>query len=126
MKVALDSKRINMGAIGAWLMPVVVFWLVLALEIPYSLTQYFHSYGLVVFLTVLGLYYLSFRLKGNQSVLAAFGLTMLLSALTLSYLWASGFSDNFVISGLLPYKDAKNYYLGANLIMNGFPISNVT
>jgi len=34
----------------------------------------------------------------------------------------SGFSDNFVIGGLLPYKDAKNYYLGANLLLNGLPI----
>lgn len=122
MRIVLDSKRINTGAIGAWLIPVVLFWLVLALEVPYSFTQYFHSYGLIVFLAVLGLYYLSFRLKRNHSVLAAFGLTMLLCALTLSYLWTSGYSDNFIISGLLPYKDAKNYYLGANLLMNGFPI----
>ncbi len=122
MKAALDSKRTNIGTIGAWLIPVVFFWLMLAVEVPYSFTQYFHRYELIVFLIVLGLYYLSFRLKGNQSVLAAFGLTMLLCALTLSYLWTSGYSDNFVISGLLPYKDAKNYYLGANLLMNGFPI----
>ncbi len=47
---------------------------------------------------------------------------MLLFALTLSYLWTSGFSDNFLIGGLLPYKDAKNYYLGASLLLNGFPI----
>ncbi|MGD8405899.1 MAG: hypothetical protein PVJ21_19745 [Anaerolineales bacterium] len=122
MKAMLDVRRINAGAIGTWLIPLVSFWLVLAFEIPYSFTQYFHRYELIVFLAVLCLYYLSFRLSGNKGVLAAFGLTMLLCALTLSYLWTSGFSDNFVISGLLPYKDAKNYYLGANLLMNGFPI----
>jgi hypothetical protein len=54
--------------------------------------------------------------------LAGFGLTMLLFALSLSYLWTSGFSDNFLIGGLLPYKDAKNYYLGANLLLHGLPI----
>ena len=49
---------------------------------------------------------------------------MLLLALTLSFLWTSGFSDNFVIGGLLPYKDAKNYFLGANLLLNGCLIRN--
>ncbi|MBN1451342.1 MAG: hypothetical protein JW963_10040 [Anaerolineales bacterium] len=122
MRAALDSKRMNISGVGAWLVPVVLFWLVLVFEIPYSFTRYFHRYDLVVFLSVAVLYYLSFRLRGNQSVLAAFGLTMLLFALTLSYLWTSGFSDNFVIGGLLPYKDAKNYYLGANLLLNGLPI----
>jgi len=122
MRAALDIKRINISGLGAWLIPVVLFWLALAFEIPYSFTRYFHRYDLIVFLGVAVLYNLLFRLKGNQSILAAFGLTMLLLALTLSYLWTSGFSDNFVIGGLLPYKDAKNYYLGANLLLNGLPI----
>ena len=122
MRAALRFKGINLGKVSAWLIPTITFWLVLAFEIPYSITSYFHRYVLIVFLGILILFYLSFRLKGNQSVLVAFGLTMLLCALTLSYLWTSGFSDNFVISGLLPYKDAKNYYLGANLLLNGMPI----
>ncbi len=122
MRAMLDSKRINATGVGAWLLPVTAFWLLLVFEIPYSFTQYFHRYMLIVFLSMLFLFYLSFRLRGNQGVLATFGLTMLLFALTLSYLWTSGFSDNFVISGLLPYKDAKNYYLGANLLLNGLPI----
>ncbi|MGB7876669.1 MAG: hypothetical protein WBL25_19985 [Anaerolineales bacterium] len=122
MRAALRIKRINPGEVGAWLLPVITFWLVLGFEIPYSFTRYFHRYVLIVFLGVLLLFYLSFQLRGNQSVLAAFGLTMLLCALTLSYLWTSGFSDNFIISGLLPYKDAKNYYLGSTLLLNGLPI----
>ena len=122
MSTLFDVKRINFGRILSWLVPALVFWLVLAFEIPYSFTQYFHYYVLIVFLAVLVLFYLSFRLQGNQSILAGFGLTMLLFSLTLSYLWTSGFSDNFLISGLLPYKDAKNYYLGANLLLNGLPI----
>jgi hypothetical protein len=47
---------------------------------------------------------------------------MALFALTLSYVWTSGFSDNFIIGGLLPYKDAKNFYLGAELIRYGLPV----
>lgn len=122
MKAMLDIKGIKASGLAAWLIPLVAFWLVLAFKIPYSFTQYFHRYQLFVFLGVLLLFYLTFRLKGSQGVLAVLGLIMLLSALTLSFLWTSGFSDNFLISGLLPYKDAKNYYLGANLLLNGFPI----
>lgn len=122
MRTVLDNKRINASRIAAWLIPASSFWLVLAFKIPYSFTRYFHRYVLIVFLIVLLLYYLSFRLRGNVGIFAGLGLTMLLVSLTLSYMWTSGYSDNFVIGGLLPYKDAKNYYLGANLILNGFPI----
>jgi len=122
MGALLNIKRININKVGAWLVPVTLFWLVLAFKIPYAFTQYFHRYDLVIFLSIVVLYYLSFRLRGNQSILAVLSLTMLLFALTLSYLWTSGFSDNFLIGGLLPYKDAKNYYLGANLLLNGLPI----
>jgi hypothetical protein len=122
MKAMLDIKGIKASGLAAWLIPLLGFWLLLAFEIPDSFTQYFHHYNLIVFLGVLLLFYLAFHLKDNQSVLAVLGLIMLLLALTLSYLWTSGFSDNFLISGLLPYKDAKNYYLGADLLLNGFPI----
>ena len=122
MRFVLDNKKISIGGIAAWLIPAILFWLILSFEISYSFTKYFHRYELIVFLGVLVLFYLAFRLRENLSALAAFGLIMLLCALTLSYLWTSGFSDNFIISGLLPYKDAKNYYLGANLLLNGLPI----
>jgi len=122
MSAMLEGKRISVSSIAAWLIPAILFWVVLTIEIPYSFTRYFHSYEPVVFLFLLPLFYLSFRLKGDWNVLATFGLTMLLYALTLSFMWTSGFSDNFIISGLLPYKDAKNYYLGANLLMNGLPV----
>ena len=65
-----------------------------------------------------------FGLRGSYKVLAGFALTMLLFGLALSYKWTSGYSDNGVIGGLLPYKDAKNYYLGANLILNSSPLVN--
>ncbi len=122
MGAVLDIKGIRASRVATWLVPVISFWLVLAFEIPYSFTRYFHLFVPVVFLSLLFLFYLALRSRGNLSVLTGFGLTMLLFALTLSYLWTSGFSDNFLIGGLLPYKDAKNYYLGANLLLNGLPI----
>jgi hypothetical protein len=49
---------------------------------------------------------------------------MLLFGLALSYKWTSGYSDNGVIGGLIPYKDAKNYYFGADLILNSLPLAD--
>ena len=122
MQIALDLKRKYVKNMVAWLVPVILFWLLLAFEIPYSFTRHFHRYELPVFLGMFILYSLFFWQDEFVRTLSGFGLTMLFLALTLSYLWTSGFSDNFLISGLLPYKDAKNYYLGANLLLNGLPI----
>jgi hypothetical protein len=122
MRAGLELNRIDASSVAAWFIPVILFWLVLAFEIPSSFTRNFHHFVPILFLGVLFLFYLAFRVKGKLSVLAGLGLTMLLFALTLSYLWTSGFSDNFLTGGLLPYKDAKNYYLGANLLLHGLPI----
>lgn len=122
MRTALDIKRIHASTVAAWFLPAIFFWVVLAFQIPFTFTRYFHRFIPVLFLGVLFLFYLTFRWKGGLSVVTGFGLTMLLFALPLSYLWTSGFSDNFLIGGLLPYKDAKNYFLGADLLLHGLPI----
>lgn len=107
---------------GSFLIPLFLYWILLILKIPYSFSQYLSRYSLILFLMVTLLYYFSFRALGSYKVLTGFGLTMLLFGLVLSYKWTSGYSDNGVIGGLLPYKDAKNYYLGANLILNSLPL----
>ena len=121
-ETALGFKDISIKRVGVWLVPAVFFWLILAIKIPYSLTRFFHHYYFFIFMGVFIFYLLSFRLDDDKQILTGFGLTMLLFALTLSYLWTSGFSDNFLISGFLPYKDAKNYYQGAAQLLNGWPI----
>jgi len=109
---------------AALLIPSFLFWAVLYLAIPSTFNEYFSSYSLGLFFIVLFLYYLSFRLTDPYGALTCLGLTMTLFALALSYKWTSGYSDNMVIGGLLPYKDSKNYYYGANLILNGLPVIN--
>jgi len=105
-----------------FLVPILLFWIILLVKIPSSLSPYFHNYSLGLFLTVIVLYTMAFSLPGKFGALAALSLTMVLLALSLSYMWTSGFSDNFVIGGLLPYKDGKNYYVGADLLLNGLPM----
>lgn len=122
MNTTLESKKINFSILISVLLPLILFWVVLILRIPYFITFHFNIYSFGLFVFTLLLYYLSLRLRGNGGVLVGLGLTMLLFALVLSYKWTSGFSDNFMIGGLLPYKDAKNYYLGADLILHGLPM----
>ena len=48
--------------------------------------------------------------------------TAIFFSLTLSFLWRSGFSDNKILGGFLPYKDAYYYYQGARLILDGIAL----
>ncbi len=122
MRDVFRLKKLSVGELISFLIPLFIYWIVLVLKIPYSLTQYLYRFSFGLFLLVLLLYYLSFRAPGSYKVVAGFGLTMLLFGLALSYKWTSGYSDNGVIGGLLPYKDAKNYYLGSTLILNSLPL----
>ena len=122
MSISGKLKEIKIGLVISCFIPLLLFWGMLVLRIPYSITYPFTIYSFGLFVITLLLYYFSLRLQGNLGVIAVLGLTMFLIALALSYKWTSGFSDNFMIGGLLPYKDAKNYYLGANLILNGLPV----
>ena len=115
-------KNITFSTLISLLIPLLLFWVVLTFRIPYSITFHFNTYSVSLFVIILLSCYLSLRLRDNVGVLVNFGLIMVLFALALSYKWTSGFSDNFMIGGLLPYKDAKNYYLGTNLILYGLPM----
>jgi hypothetical protein len=122
MNERLDLQKVNLVKVGSILLPLLLFWGVLFVGFPVSFSQYFHPYSWGLFLIVLVLYHLFFCLPDRFQVPAALALTMLLFALPLSYLWTSGFSDNFVIGGLVPYKDGRYYYMGADLILHGFPV----
>ena len=124
MNGKINWKGIDLKWFVPFLFALFLFWFILFLNIPDSISQYFHTYSLGLFLIVIGLYYVSFSFPGKMGAVVALSMTMALLALSLSYMWTSGFSDNFVIGGLLPYKDGKNYYAGANLILNGLPMLN--
>jgi hypothetical protein len=124
MSTSAEAGNWRVSGLFSVLAPLSLFWIVVFLGIPYSITLHFNTYSIGLFLFLLLLYYWAFRQRDRVGVFAALGLTMLLFGLALSYKWTSGFSDNFLIGGLLPYKDAKNYYLGANLIFQGLPLDH--
>lgn len=99
--------------------PVLLFVLVLLLGIPPSYSRWLSAYSLPLFLLVIALYYLSFRLSSRFGWLGATALTMLLLAFSLGFLWNSGYSDDKIMGGLLPFRDALDYFNGAEWILNG-------
>jgi hypothetical protein len=61
----------------------------------------------------------AFSLPGSWYKLLAFPLTLLIFAASLAGLWASGQTEAYVISGLLPWTDATGYYSGAQRLLEG-------
>ena len=102
---------------------MILFWVILSARIPYTLSRSLSSYSAGLFFAIVAGYCLAFRVRRPWTPYAALSLTMLLFGLTLSFAWTSGYTDTGMIGGLLPYKDAKNYYFGALQILNGLPIN---
>lgn len=122
MKYFFNYKKVNVALLKSVVLACLLYWVILLLRLPYQLTRFFQGYSFGLFVFVLIIYYLTYRLPGYFNVFAGLSFTLLLLAITLMYKWMSGYSDNFLIGGLLPYKDAKNFFVGANLILNGIPL----
>jgi hypothetical protein len=101
------------------LLPILVYVVILVAPIPYSISRLFVSYSFLYFLVILTFYYLSFRVKGKFDWLPGACLTAFIFAMGLSYLWASGYSNDMIIGGMLPFKDGFYYYYGARILSDG-------
>jgi hypothetical protein len=102
---------------------ILTFSLIVSLKIPYTFSGFFTKYSLPLFLISWVLFSLSFRIQGWKGWFIGLGITLIFVALPLSFKWTSGFSDNRVIAGLMPYKDQYYYYHGAQEILFGNLIS---
>jgi len=100
-------------ALFGWLLVSRDPWLVrpLSVALRYSFTLVAPGLLLVVYLVL--------RLPERWGRWLRFPLCMAPFALCLAGLWASGQSELYVISGLLPWTDARNYYLDAQRLLNG-------
>ena len=103
-------------------LPLLLFSGLILVRIPDPVSRALSAYSLPLFVIVLVLYFAGFRLPAKYHWLAVAGLTMLLLGLTLSFLWHSGYSDDKIIAGLLPFRDAFDYFNGADWILSGQPI----
>ncbi len=98
---------------------ISMYVLIISVKIPYTFSAFFSNFSPALFLICFLLFSLSFRLHGWKGWLAGLGVTLVLFALPLSYKWTSGFSNNRIIAGLIPYKDQFYYYTGAREILSG-------
>jgi hypothetical protein len=118
--------QINHPALSALnvTVPLLLYGVILVIPISYSISKAFAFYSVPLFLATLILYYINFRLPEKFHWLGGFSLTLILLALRLSFLWTSGYSTDKLIGGLIPFRDAFDYYHGAKFISVGQLISN--
>ncbi len=106
------------------IIPLLLYGIILAIQIPSSVSQAFAFYSIPFFLLTIILFYINFRLPQKFHWLGGAALTLILLALQLSFLWTSGYSTDKMIGGLIPFRDAFDYYHGAKFISIGQLISN--
>ncbi len=73
---------------------------------------------------ILVVLYLILRLPSRWRMPVLFMGCGALFGLALSGLWASGQSEPYVVSGLIPYNDAATYYIDANRLLDGSLLSD--
>ncbi len=75
---------------------------------------------------ILAVFYLILRLPEKWRVPLAFAAGGAVFGLALTGLWASGQSEPYVVSGLIPYNDAATYYNDANRLLDGSLLSETS
>ncbi len=75
---------------------------------------------------ILVVFYLILRLPEKWRIPLAFAAGGAVFGLVLTGLWASGQSEPYVVSGLIPYNDAATYYNDANRLLDGSLLSETS
>ena len=125
-----QKKHLLINQILPWFLimaiPLVSYFLILSNRSPNFLRPLSisvrYSFNIYIFLFLL-LFWGCFSLKGWPGKLISLSMTVIFFGLALAGTWISGFSDSFLVSGLLPVSDAKGYYQDALLLLNGQPYS---
>ena len=106
------------------LFPTLVYGLILVLPLPQVIGAAVR-HGFNLWLLVAGLMlYLGFRLDRSTGWWLSFTPVGLLFGLGLAGLWSNAFSEMQVVSGMLYFSDASQYYSDALRLLNGFPFSS--
>jgi len=119
MQKSVLRIRSKLNITPIFIVPALLFVLILTINFSENFLQTFQAYSFIVFLIVIGIYFFTFRLPEKMAWLAGLSFTMVIFALPLLYKWTSGFSDNCLIGGLLPYKDCWNYFRAIQMVLDG-------
>ena len=108
----------------AYLAPILAFALVFILPIDRSISGMIR-HGFNFWLVAMGaILYLGFRLERSAGWWLSFLPVSLLFGMGLAGLWSNAFSEMQVVSGMLYFSDASQYYADALRILSGFPYSS--
>ncbi len=118
-KPARSNPLLEMAAI---LFALALYGLFLRIQVPGPISYIFRYDLALLSFPALFLLYFGFRHPGWVANLIGLSVVLVLASLALACLWNSGISEEPVVMGLLPYKDASDYYTDAQLLLNGMPI----
>jgi hypothetical protein len=102
------------------LLLLFIYWLILfyfPLSRQIGLSFRYDITSIVIFIFIAA--YSLFMIKGISGKYFFITFFVLISALPLSGLWASGQSEPYTLMGLLPFSDASGYYYGAQSFLAG-------
>lgn len=116
------SRSSTLLEIAAILFALSLYGLFLRIQIPGPISYIFRYDLALLSFPVLFLLYFGFRHSGWVANLIGLSIVLVLASFALACLWNSGISEEPVVMGLLPYKDASDYYTDAQLLLNGLPI----
>ena len=119
-----QKRRSRLLEIVAILFGLSLYGLLLRIYIPQPVS-FLARYDLAFLIfPVLFVLFFSFRHTGWVSILIGLSVLLALAAFALASLWNSGISEEPIIMGLLPYKDASNYFTEAQLMVNGLQFTS--
>jgi len=95
------------------------FFLLNTLDLPSAWINVFSRFGWAHFLSMIGLLYLIFQVKGKVGWLLGGVFSALVFALPLAVRLSTGLSNATALAGFIPYKDGFYYYNGANMLLSG-------
>lgn len=113
------DQLVRIGRAAAAGLPFLAFAALLWLPLPRQAGLWMR-YDFSSTLAAVGLLsLLAFSWQGWAGRLLGLGIALCLFALPLSGLWTSGASEWNILTGLLPWSDASNYYRDALTLLNG-------
>jgi hypothetical protein len=127
-KILRYPNRAKIREILYWIfifiLPVVLFFILLNLNWPISILKLAIDNSIFTFVAIFGLFVLCFHLKGKKAWLIGLVLMVIIFALPLAYKWLTGYSGTKVLGSFIPYKDGYYFYQGARKLLTGRVISN--
>jgi hypothetical protein len=118
------SKNEWLGWLGGLLAAALVYFLVLKVPLPAVIISRFSPFTLLHFIGLVILFFLVFQIANRPlRTVSGLFLTALVFALPLAIRLSTGLSNATVLGGFIPYKDGYYYYNGANMLLNGLPIT---